>query len=78
VCLVRIELTSLAQFRTVLDVNLVGAFLGMRAAIPMLRRRGGSVIINVSSIAGIVGAPFTGAYAPSKFGLRGVDEISRA
>ncbi|WP_019926540.1 SDR family NAD(P)-dependent oxidoreductase [Nocardia sp. BMG111209] len=59
-------------FRHVLDVNLYGAWLGMRTAVPRLRAAGGGVIVNVSSTAGLVGYADLGAYAASKWGLRGL------
>jgi 3alpha(or 20beta)-hydroxysteroid dehydrogenase len=63
---------SLASFRHVLDVNLVGAFLGIRAAVPIMRRAGGGSIINISSAVGLVATAYSGAYAASKWGLRGL------
>lgn len=59
------------EFRRVLDVNLVGTFLGTRAvADPMIRAGGGS-IVNISSTAGFVGAAGRSAYTASKFAVRG-------
>jgi len=61
-----------AEFRRIVDVNLVGAYLGMRAvAEPMITAGGGS-IVNVSSVAGLRGVSGMGAYSASKFGLRGL------
>src|SRR4051812_25048187 len=45
--------TPLEEFRQVIDVNLVGVFLGMKTAIPALRRAGGGAIVNISSIEGL-------------------------
>jgi 3alpha(or 20beta)-hydroxysteroid dehydrogenase len=59
-----------ADFRRVLDVNLVGPFLGIRATAPAMDE-GGS-IINVSSLNGMAGSAGTAAYTASKFGLRGL------
>ncbi|MCW4352363.1 SDR family oxidoreductase [Hoyosella sp. YIM 151337] len=59
------------DFRFVLDVNLVGAWLGMRAAAPALRQSGG-VIVNVSSTAGMAGYSQLGAYVSSKWAMRGL------
>ena len=66
--------TSLAQWERVLAVNLTGAFLGSKAAVPSLRRSGGGSIINISSVDGVRGRAGLHAYAASKFGLRGLSQ----
>jgi 3alpha(or 20beta)-hydroxysteroid dehydrogenase len=64
--------TSLDDFRRVIDVNVVGVFLGMRAvAGAMSTQRAGS-IINVSSVAGLTGSPYLTAYGASKWAVRGM------
>jgi NAD(P)-dependent dehydrogenase (short-subunit alcohol dehydrogenase family) len=65
-----IEATSLDEWRTVHAVNLDGPFLGCREAIGPMKRRGGGSIVNVSSIAGMVGHHSLAAYCSSKGGLR--------
>lgn len=67
----RIEDCDEAEFRRLLDVNLVGAFLGTKAVIGPMAGVGGGSIVNVSSVRGLAGAEGLGAYASSKFGLRG-------
>lgn len=67
--------TTLDEFRAVQAVNVEGAFLGMKAAIPAIARRacqwrGGGAIINMSSIAGMVGSRSAIAYNASKGALR--------
>jgi 3alpha(or 20beta)-hydroxysteroid dehydrogenase len=64
--------TSLAQWNTVLATNLTGAFLGSKAAAPVMARRGGGVIVNVSSIDAVRGRAGLHAYAASKAGLCGL------
>ena len=58
----------------IMDVNSKGVFLGTRAAIPALRTAGGGSIVNISSIAGLVGLGFNSgasvAYAASKGSVR--------
>ncbi len=67
--------TSLEDFRRVMEVNLIGVFLGMRAVSgAMIAQRSGS-IINVSSVAGISGGPYLTAYAASKFAVRGMTKV---
>ena len=57
------------QWDRVMDVNAKGVFLGTRSAIPEMRKAGGGSIINISSIAGIVGSRST-AYGASKGAVR--------
>ncbi|MFB4317651.1 glucose 1-dehydrogenase [Actinomadura sp. 21ATH] len=59
-------------FEELLRTNLVGPFLGIRAAVPAMRAAGGGSIVNISSTAGLVGIAGHAAYASSKFGLRGL------
>jgi NAD(P)-dependent dehydrogenase (short-subunit alcohol dehydrogenase family) len=63
------EETDRELWSHVLDVNLRGTFLGCKAAIPMLRARGGGAIVNVASINGIRGNTRMVAYAASKGGV---------
>ena len=66
-----IEETSEELWDQVLAVNTKGVFLGTRKALPAMRRAGGGSIINVSSIAGILGRRLAGsAYSASKGAVR--------
>jgi 3alpha(or 20beta)-hydroxysteroid dehydrogenase len=67
--------TPLDEFRQVIDVNLVGVFLGMKAGIPALKRAGGGSIVNLSSTEGLGATVFCGAYTASKFGVRGLTKV---
>jgi NAD(P)-dependent dehydrogenase (short-subunit alcohol dehydrogenase family) len=58
----------------VIDTNLTGVFYCSRAAIPFLLKRGGGVIINISSLAGKNAFEGGAAYNASKFGLEGLSE----
>jgi NAD(P)-dependent dehydrogenase (short-subunit alcohol dehydrogenase family) len=60
----------LEDFRRLLDVNVMGYVHGARAALPYLREQGSGVIINVSSIVGVVAQPYTSAYSMSKAAIR--------
>jgi 3alpha(or 20beta)-hydroxysteroid dehydrogenase len=67
--------TSLEDFRKVIDVNLLGVFLGMHTVAPaMVARKSGS-IINMSSVAGLGGSPYLTAYAASKWAVRGMTKV---
>ncbi len=63
-----------ADFRRIIDTNLVGVFNFCHAAIPAMREAGGGFIVNISSLAGK--NPFAGgaAYNASKFALNGFSE----
>jgi 3alpha(or 20beta)-hydroxysteroid dehydrogenase len=67
-----LEEMSLEDFRAVVDVNQVGVFLGMRAAVPAMARGGGGSIVNVSSIDGLTGMNFVIGYVASKFAVTGM------
>lgn len=64
--------TTLAEFRRVLDINLVGCFLGVKAVIGPMTDAGGGSIVNISSIEGFAGAAGLSAYSAAKFGIRGI------
>jgi len=68
--------TSLADFRKLLDTNLVGAFLGTRAVVAAMQARGGGSIVNFSSVQGLEGREGMAAYAASKFGVRGLSKTA--
>lgn len=60
------------DFRQVLEINLFGYTYGARAALRQFRKQGYGTLINVSSVAGVVGQPFAVPYSISKFGVRGL------
>jgi NAD(P)-dependent dehydrogenase (short-subunit alcohol dehydrogenase family) len=64
-----------ATWQSVLDINLTGVFRITRAVVPELIKAGGGSIVNISSIASVVGLPGNPAYATSKGGL---DALTRA
>ncbi|HEU4973768.1 MAG TPA: SDR family oxidoreductase [Baekduia sp.] len=61
----------------VLDVNLHGVVHGVRAFLPILARQDAGVIVNTSSVFGLVGFPHQTAYCASKFAVRGYTEALR-
>jgi NAD(P)-dependent dehydrogenase (short-subunit alcohol dehydrogenase family) len=66
-----IENTTEADWDRIMAVNVKGVFLGTKAAIPAMRRAGGGSIINISSVAGLVGSPQnTAAYSATKGAVR--------
>ena len=68
---VTLEDTTMEHWDRTLDINGKGVFLGSKAAIPALRDAGGGSIINISSIAGIIGSRLGNpAYGASKGAVR--------
>jgi 3alpha(or 20beta)-hydroxysteroid dehydrogenase len=67
--------TSPEDFRRVLDVNTTGVFLGMRALAPVMSDQRAGSIVNVSSVAGLMGSPYLTAYAASKWAVRGMTKV---
>ena len=70
--------TTPDEFRRVMDVNFWGVVHGCRAAAPIMTAQRSGVIINVASILGKRGMPFSSAYAASKFAVVGFSESLRA
>jgi NAD(P)-dependent dehydrogenase (short-subunit alcohol dehydrogenase family) len=64
-----IEETSLARWRSVMAINLDGVFLGVKLGIGAMKKTGGGSIVNISSVAGLVGTPRTATYSASKAGV---------
>jgi len=65
------------QWRRVLDVDLTGVFLSMRAEIPAMLERGGGAIVNISSVAGLVGSSAAdAAYSAAKHGIIGLTKTA--
>jgi len=66
--------TSEELWDQLLDLNLKGAFLALRSALPWMRERGRGTIVGIASLGAFVGQPGASAYAASKWGLRGLLE----
>lgn len=71
-----IEATDLATWTRILDVNLTGTFLGIKAAAPALQRAGGGSIINIASTMGMTGTAFYAPYVASKWAVRGLTQTA--
>ena len=66
----RVEDTSEELWEQVMAINAKGVFLGTKCAIPEMRKAGGGSIINISSVAGLVGNHMSAAYSSSKGAVR--------
>jgi NAD(P)-dependent dehydrogenase (short-subunit alcohol dehydrogenase family) len=69
-----VENLSDASLRRQFDTNVLGVVRTIRAVAPAMRTRGAGTIINISSVAGHVTAPFTGAYSASKHAVEALSE----
>jgi 3alpha(or 20beta)-hydroxysteroid dehydrogenase len=74
--LASIDATTVADFERVMRVNCIGAFLGTRTCLPLLRAAEGGAIVNVGSIDSVAGTPATAAYTASKFAIRGLTKVT--
>lgn len=71
-----IEDERVEQLRRMIDVNLIGTFLGHQAVLPSMRRAGGGSIVNISSLAGMKGLSWHGAYGATKWAVRGLTKTA--
>jgi NAD(P)-dependent dehydrogenase (short-subunit alcohol dehydrogenase family) len=68
------EESSIAQARALFDTNLFGSIRMARAVLPQMRKQGSGRIINLSSVLGLVPAPFGALYAATKHAMEGYSE----
>jgi NAD(P)-dependent dehydrogenase (short-subunit alcohol dehydrogenase family) len=67
---------SLETFRRVLDINVVGVFLGMKHVLPVMLKQNRGSIINTASIAGLIGSPDIAVYTASKHAVIGLTKTA--
>ncbi|MBW4646148.1 MAG: SDR family oxidoreductase [Goleter apudmare HA4340-LM2] len=73
----RFEKVPMEVFRRVMETNLFGYIYGARAALPHFRDQGNGNLINVSSVVGVTGQPYTIPYTISKYAIRGLSDSLR-
>lgn len=69
---------TLEMWNTIMDTGLTGAFLGIKAVIPSMRRAGGGAILNIGSLASIRPGGGSPAYAAQKMGMIGLTRAAAA
>jgi 3alpha(or 20beta)-hydroxysteroid dehydrogenase len=68
--------TSYDELRRTIDINLIGTFLGVKHGGLKIGASGGGAIVNISSVSGMYGVPYAGAYTASKWGVRGLTKVA--
>jgi 3alpha(or 20beta)-hydroxysteroid dehydrogenase len=68
--------TEPEAWRQVIDINLTGTYLGIRAIVPSMCQGGGGAIVNISAAAGMTAQFGLASYVASKWGLRGLTKTA--
>ncbi len=71
-----IEDTTEEEWDSVVAVNQKGVWLGMKTAVPAMRKRGGGAIVNISSIYGMIGSGGAAAYHGTKGAVRVLSKVA--
>jgi short-subunit dehydrogenase len=71
-----VEQTTIDEMRRIIEVNLLGAIYGAKAALPFLRQTGGT-LITISSVTGVRAVPLLSAYSAAKHGIVGFADALR-
>ena len=69
-----LETLTIAQVKQELDTNFIGAIRCIQAVLPTMRSNKSGTIVNISSVAGIIGFPYGTVYGSTKFALEGLSE----
>ena len=72
-----VEKIDTGQYRELLELNLIGPLVAMRAVIPIMRGQGGGAIVNISSGTALMYAPSLGGYSATKRALNGLTLTAR-
>jgi NAD(P)-dependent dehydrogenase (short-subunit alcohol dehydrogenase family) len=69
-----VEKTSISQAQTLFDTNVIGVLRMIQTVLPGMGRQGAGLVVNISSIPGLIPAPFMGVYASTKHAIEGLSE----
>jgi NAD(P)-dependent dehydrogenase (short-subunit alcohol dehydrogenase family) len=69
-----VEETSISQAQALFDTNVIGILRMVQAVLPDMRRQGAGLIVNISSILGLIPAPYMGVYASTKHAVEGLSD----
>ena len=69
-----LEETSIDEIKAQFETNFFGAVRVMQAVIPMMRKQGGGIIVNITSLGGRISFPLNSLYHATKFALEGLSE----
>lgn len=72
-----VEETSIEQAKSLFDTNFFGSLTLTQQILPIMRKQKQGLIINISSIGGVLGLPFQGLYSATKFAIEGLTESLR-
>ncbi|MFE7775797.1 SDR family NAD(P)-dependent oxidoreductase [Streptomyces sp. NPDC057445] len=68
--------TPLEEFQQIIQVNQIGAFLGIKAVAPEIEAAGGGTIVNTASYTALTGMSYVGAYAATKHAVLGLTRVA--
>ena len=69
-----LEETSMDEIKAQFETNIFGPLRVMQAVIPMMRKQGGGIIVNITSLGGRISFPLNSPYHATKFALEGLSE----
>ena len=72
-----VENTDIAGYRSVIELNVIAPLIAMQKTIPIMRKQGGGMIINISSMVSKAYYPYLGAYASTKYALNALSLTAR-